>query len=413
MNDAAPRQAVMLTTDRRIDRRILLEADALEQAGWAVTVLALDGDPDALDDPRVQRVVTARQDPAAANPTQRWYARMRRWLPDWQVVAMLKELAWRTVVDRERFFSRLFDGAWRGRKARLVVAHDLPTLPAAVQLARDTGAALVYDSHELWCEQGFSRGERLRWEALERACIGRCQGVVTVNPSIAAELQRRYGLAHVGVVMNAEHPLRYEQPPRLFHACFGLPDPARVLLYQGGLMPGRNLEVLLDAFASMPLPEWHLVMMGDGPRLEALQQRARTGAAAARIHFRPAVAQHELLRYSASATVGLVPYRGDCLNNLYCTPNKLFEFVAAGLPVIASDLPELSRLVRGHGFGTTIPFDDARAAAAALHPLLADEARLQQWREAALEARETLCWRVEGARFVAEVDAALSLARAA
>src|SRR5581483_7458880 len=81
-----------------------------------------------------------------------------------------------------------------------IMAHDLPVLPAAVAAAKHHGARLVYDSHELYCEQEFEPQLQRMWSAIERRVIGACDTVITVNRSIAGELKRRYDLRNVDVV---------------------------------------------------------------------------------------------------------------------------------------------------------------------------------------------------------------------
>jgi glycosyltransferase involved in cell wall biosynthesis len=126
---------------------------------------------------------------------------------------------------------------------------------------------------------------------------------------------------------------------------FGLPVDKRIVLLQGGLSAGRNLEVLVDAMHYVKDPSVVLVVLGDGLLLRSLQKMAQQEGLAGRVYFHAAVPQNELLELTAAADAGVIPYQATCLNNHYCTPNKLFEFIAAGLPILATDLPEIRRLV--------------------------------------------------------------------
>jgi glycosyltransferase involved in cell wall biosynthesis len=389
-------RVLMLTKDAQIDRRILLEADSLEAAGWQVTILAMPHTvPDT--DPRVVRLQPAAQ---RERLVLRLYRTARRLLDDGPVMRSLRAFAWRHLVDQEQLFIKLFAPVLPNHPAEVVVAHDLPMLPVAMHAAALHGAKVAYDSHELFAEQEFSTSEKRMWRALEARTIGRCDLVTTVNPSIARELQARYGLDRVGVIYNAERCGPLPARERRFHAAFGLPTVARVLLFQGGFSVGRQLEHLVAAMASVRTPDVHLVLLGDGQLRQPLQQQAAAAGLQGRVHLHPAVPQSQLLAWTAAADAGVIPYQPTCLNNLYCTPNKLFEFIAAGLPILASDLPEIRAIVSGHGIGQLADLSSTDTIARAIDEFFADPARLEAWRGAVLRARQFLNWDVEGAKVV-------------
>jgi glycosyltransferase involved in cell wall biosynthesis len=172
------------------------------------------------------------------------------------------------------------------------------------------------------------------------------------------------------------------------------------LLYQGGLSTGRQLEALVSAMALVQVTGVHLVILGDGPLQPALQKLAVAPGAQGRVHLHPAVPQSELLAWTAAADAGVIPYQPTCLNNLYCTPNKLFEFIAAGLPILASDLPEIRAIVAGHGIGQLADLSSPSAIAAAIDRFFADRRQLAIWRDASQKARGILNWDEEGRKVV-------------
>jgi glycosyltransferase involved in cell wall biosynthesis len=392
-------KALMLTTDQVIDRRILLEADALEADGWSVTILAMPGRKQTAD-PRVVQIGGAsarRSTPGIAFPILRAYHDLRRRIPanaPW--MSRIKSLIWHGFLRPDMVLRSVMLPSALDHPADVVVAHDLPLLPAAVAVAKAHGAKLVYDSHELYCEQGFTPRVHRMWSKIERAHIGQCDAIITVNRSIAGELERRYGAAPVHVVQNAE---RGDGPApekgRLLHEAFGLPSSAAVVLFQGGLLPGRHLEALVDAMALVRAPSAHLVFLGDGPMVKKLRRRAERAGVGKRIHFHGAVPQHELLRFTASADLGLIPYQATCLNNLYCTPNKLFEYIAAGVPIVASDLPELRRVIGDNGIGLIIDAGSPETFARAIDLLIPDPGKLQDLRERVLAVSRRLNWEQE------------------
>ncbi len=393
-------QIVMLTNDRRIDRRILLEADSLEAAGWDVVIIAMTPDaPIARDDPRVVRLGAGT---AGQSALLSGYRGARALLPmNSKLMRFAKAFAWRFLADQEKFWVDLYLPTARQYVPRIFLAHDLPMLPVAAAAAKATGALYAYDSHELFAEQGFSARERDRWIGIERKHINGATVVTTVNESIADLLSNRYGVNDVTPILNAEHPFSGRENPRLFHQNLHLPHTARVLLYQGGLVATRNLETIVDAMALVEDESIVLVMLGDGQLRQTLESRASRAGLAHRVRILDAVPQDQLLAWSASADVGLIPYVADCLNTYYCTPNKLFEFIAAGLPILASDLPELRRFVTGNAIGLNADLTSPEAMAAAISSMFSDASRLQHFRESVLSARQEISWEREGARLAA------------
>lgn len=394
---------VMVTHDRQIDRRTLLEADSLEAAGWTVTILAMpNDDPGAADDRRVVRLGSGPAPvPGRENAVIGLYRTLRRLVPMGSpAMRAAKAFAWRYVVSQEDFYVKLFASAVAAHPADVYVAQDLPMLPVAVHAAQLHGAKLVYDSHELFAEQEFSEREKRVWREIEGRLIGRCDAVMTVNPSIARELEKRYAVPAVHVVHNAERAQAGSGRAKLFHERLQLPADALVLLMQGGLSAGRHLETLVAAMAHVANPRVHLVILGDGRLREDLQRQVARDRLSARVHLLPAVPQSELLAWTQAADAGVIPYQATCLNNYYCTPNKLFEFIAAGIPVLASDLPEIRRIVMGHGIGEVRQLADARQFGQAIDAFFGDASRLQSWRDGVARARQEVNWDVEGRKVV-------------
>jgi glycosyltransferase involved in cell wall biosynthesis len=401
MIDSSPRpaSAVMLTMDRRIDRRILLEADSLEEDGWQVTIVAMMLDPGDTDgDPRVVRIGGQTRIGSRNRFVLDAYRRVRQCLPmnHW-LMRRIKSAAWRYAVDQEAFYLQLFSETAARFSPTVFVAHDLPMLPVASVACRHGGVKLVYDSHELYSEQEFSTREKLRWAQIETKYIHGCDAVITINPSIARELERRYGIQNVQVVYNAERT-GGELPVnrRLFHEVFGLDREQKIVLFQGGLSAGRNLEVLVDALRHVRHPRVNLVILGDGQLRSALRDRVRRSGLSRRVHLHPAVSQARLIDFSASADAGVIPYQASCLNNYYCTPNKLFEFIAAGVPVIASDLPELRSIIDTHRIGRVGDMRTPETTARLIDETFQDPQQLHDWRAQLARARHIVSWEREG-----------------
>ncbi len=395
------RLVVMLTADRQIDRRITLEADSLEAAGWQVLIVGMPLDGGQDHDARVVRVGCD----AGVAPRENLILAAYRWLRgclpmNGAVMRWLKRMAWRYVVDQESFYTHLFLATALRYTPRVFVAHDLPMLPVAARAAHARGARLVYDSHELYSEQEFSEHERREWAQIEARHIGACDLVITVNHSIASELRRRYALSGVQVIYNAERTRQVPATSRHLHEAFGLSADKKIVLMQGGLSAGRHLEVLVDAMRFVHNRSVVLVLLGDGLLLNRLKKMALQPDLVGRVYFHAAVPQNALLELTAAADAGMIPYQATCLNNYYCTPNKLFEFIAAGLPILATDLPEIRRMVHEREIGLLGDTSTPKKLAVLLDEFFSDEQRFAAWKARVLVARKEICWEQEEKKLV-------------
>src|SRR5699024_9203182 len=145
--------------------------------------------------------------------------------------------------------------------------------------------------------------------------------------------------------------------PINLRALAGIPQDSKVVLYQGGLAAGRGLDVCVRAAAEFP-EDVHLIFIGKGRMREELQALAQELGVSDRVHWLPAVEPGELSAYTAAADVGLIPYQPVSRNNQYALPNKVFEYTGAGIPFVASDLPELRGIVEAARCGEVYdPFD--------------------------------------------------------
>jgi glycosyltransferase involved in cell wall biosynthesis len=230
-------------------------------------------------------------------------------------------------------------------------AHDLTAL-IAISSRLPASAAVVYDSHEIYLDTGT--GARLPGLArrilrtVEGRLARRAEFVVTVNEGVAAVLRRRYRLRRIVLVHNC--PPRWnppDPPPDRIRAATGIPADEPILLFHGSLAASRGIEQICAALCEPGLERAHAVFLGFGglrPWLETSSSELRQGD---RIHLLDAVPPEELLPWVASADIGLVPQQPTNLNLRLSTPNKLFEAIAAGIPVVASDFPEIARVVLG------------------------------------------------------------------
>ncbi len=242
----------------------------------------------------------------------------------------------------------------RGKQVVCLNCHSLPVLPLSVGIKLWKRCVLIYEPHELETETASMSGWRkpvAKW--VEHVLIRHVDAVCLVNQSIADRYKQAYHLKNVWIVKNV--PYRSEHNPvqtgQLREAIGLSPKSALLYIYQGGLVSGRGVECLIDAFERLP-PDKHLVLMGFG-ELESFVKEASLRHS--NIHFMPAVRPEEVKEYTVDADVGLSLAENVSLNNYLCLPNKLFEYVACGVPPIVSDFPEMGRLVDEFDCGWKIP----------------------------------------------------------
>ncbi|MEV3814094.1 glycosyltransferase family 4 protein [Aeromonas allosaccharophila] len=208
---------------------------------------------------------------------------------------------------------------------------------------------LIYDSHEFASndtpnQSAFSIKYK---KILEGMLIKFACGVINVSNSIANEYSHIYKIPKPYLVLNC--PLYHEQPKRnLFREYLGIRSDQTIFLYQGGLSKGRGIELLLEAFSNLDSDRNVLVCMGYGPLEGLIQKKAQQQIT---IFFHPAVTPDVLLNYTSSADYGVSFIEDSCLSYRYCLPNKMFEYLMAGLPVLTSNLFEMKRLVETEGVG--------------------------------------------------------------
>jgi len=277
---------------------------------------------------------------------------------------------------------------FRGIGARLVHANDLNVLPAGYLLARAWGAPLLYDSHELWTQLDADWSPLLRrlFGLIEGPLTRRSAAVVTVNRPIAAELAATYGIPMPVVVMNCpEAPVgRHLPDPELGRGGSGLAGGAEAaraplrVIYQGMLdNVGRGLEGVIDAGA---LVDGAVVTLrGPGAHIDVLQQHITNGTVR-NVKLEPPVPMVELVAALAPHDVGVVSYLPLSRNHLFSSPNKLFEYMSAGLAVICSDLPVLREVVTEADCGLLYDAGNVEALAKAMRRLAADRDLLARFK---------------------------------
>ncbi len=386
------RVVMLLDNDLSHDSRVQREAQALAAAGYIVTIIAR-----LYDKPLPYEEYSGSVRILRSNYLSQGWHRLR--------YAPLRKAYTFTSLLASGYPQPEFCRLAASQPADIIHAHDREMLRLGLRLARKQGALLIYDSHEFHpalVNEGIRSGIRHRiigqimrliHENTERRLIRFANQVITVNDSIARIMATTFNIPLPKVVMNCPD-LATPMPNPLLRRMAGLPDQAVAILYQGVMAPGRGLHQLIDSVPLLP-EHYHLIFLGYGPMEPALRQHVDRQNLAARLHFLPAVSPAELLDWSAAADIGIATIEAINDSKRYATPNKLFEYLMAGLPVVASDLPEMRRIMERACAGQMINTVDPPTIAAAIRAVI-ESPDYQRYREQGRAAAvERYNWTIE------------------
>jgi len=286
--------------------------------------------------------------------------------------------------------------------AEVYHASDMTALPACYIAARLRHKQVIFEPYELPLAQPWIT----RWRLLHavsvrimRNIVPHCAGVIVTSPSYAGELRRRYGGRTPVVIRNIPE---YQAPvtsDRLRRR-LGLDSAMRIALYQGDLQADRGLDVLVYA-ARFLTPGVVVVMMGGGEDRAVFERLIVQERVSDRVKIIPPVPYDELLLWTASADIGLIIFRTEAVSYQLALPNKLFEYVMAGLPVLASPLEAVVDLVEGYQVGRAVTSTSPQAVGLAINTMLSDhDARADMRRNALAAAKRDLRWEVESNRLL-------------
>jgi glycosyltransferase involved in cell wall biosynthesis len=368
----------------RTDVRVMREATALAEAGFSVSILDVEGERSVPDEENIHGVCVKHMIRAS------WFVSAR--FKPWFLIKFITMIIWGTFR-----LVRL--------PADVYHAQDQRALPACFMAAVIRRKPLVFDAHEL----PLSDGAVKRWRRLHALAtrflitvLPRCTGIITVSAPIAQEICNRYRIPEVSLVRNIP---AYQIVPRsnILRQHLGVSQDVRIALYQGGMQSNRGLDRLVRA-APFLGPDILIVMLGPTTRETQQQLRALIASegVADRVKILPPVPYAELLEWTASADVGLIIYSPDDSSNMkMCLPNKLFEYLMAGLPVLASELDAVVEVIKSYGVGQVVSSLAPADVGAAITDMVADPVALAEMRHHALDAaRQEFCWEKEKQRLL-------------
>ncbi len=390
------------------DARVLKEAQTLSSAGHHVTV-------HALHTPSVTQLRETLQggiDILRVPRSPFW--KYRKSTAPGKAGAVAKPA---TRLGSFRFFLRIVARLWTHfylllsmlrAKPEVIHAHDVNTLVTGWVAAKIAKARLVYDAHEISTSREGYAGLRKIVGVIERVLMPQADGTLTTTDARAKFFARAYHIPRPVVLQNRPRQQPIVQSNRIREE-LGLDRPWPIVLYQGGIQQGRGLERL--ARLAKDVPDAYFVFIGGGRLDGVLRAIVQEAGVADRVHFISTVTLAELPAYTASADIGVQPIENTCFNHFTTDSNKLFEYVQAGLPVVASDLPEIRRVVQEHDLGVLVKPGDSTALAAAIGTLVVDKALRLHYTEHARKASSRLSWESQEHKLVDLYDKVLVCAR--
>ncbi|MEY1640035.1 glycosyltransferase [Tenuifilum osseticum] len=276
-------------------------------------------------------------------------------------------------------------------RSDIIYSNDLDTLPGCALGSIVRCKKLIYDSHELFTEVPELIGRPITkffWRIQEKIFVKRAKAVITVSEGVANELKKRYNLKNVEVIRNV--------PIRTSTEVFK--DKQPIIIYQGALNMGRGIELAIEMMKQLPC--YKLLIVGKGDIEIKLRRQMLESDLSGRVQFLGQLTPENLRLVTPTAWLGLSLEEDMGLNYRYALPNKLFDYLAAHVPVLVSDLPEMKRVVEEYGIGIVAqsrkPIDLANQIADFFEDKEGYEITLKNVKKAA----EKLCWQNEEPRLL-------------
>jgi glycosyltransferase involved in cell wall biosynthesis len=360
------RAVITVISDVKTDQRVLKHSSLLTETGFEVTIIGRRCHEEEVL-PEVNNQIVRLRVPFSKGP--------------------LMYLSFNIRL----FFSLLF------RRADLYLANDLDTLLPAFMISKLFRRELIYDSHEYFTGQHGLAERRLKqnvWKWIERRTLPRVKWMITVSSSIADLYREEYGVSAV-VVRNVSMP----SSGSVIHSRSdtGAGDDDLLAVFQGsGINPGRGAEELIDAMAITT--GVRLLIIGSGDAIDSVKKLAATRGVSHKVKFMNRMPWEEMMSYTRCCDVGLSLDKDTCVNQRYSLPNKLFDYITAGIPVIASPLTEVKTLVEGYGCGVILSEVTQAAIAETLSHFRNDKLFLESLKRKAKQAAEDLTWEKEKKR---------------
>ncbi len=352
---------VLVSNDLEFDQRVRKVCDTLQTLGYDITLVG-------------RKLSTSRD---FARPYE--IKRFRLWFS--------KGALFYAHLNLRLFFYLI------SKKTDIILANDLDTLMPAFLISKLRGKKLVYDSHEYFTEAEGLTGRRFQksvWERIEGWIFPKLKNVYTVNESIANIYQDKYRVK-VRIVRNIPELRNFEKVKNRID--IRLPSDKFVMILQGAYIdPDRGGREAVESLEF--LEDVLLIIIGSGREMPLLKEMARQPRYKDKLIILDKMPFTELMQYTMNADLGLTLDKPLHLNYKYSLPNKLFDYIHAGIPVLASNLPELNRIITEYKVGFLIDDTTPEKIASKVNEIRSSN-QLNEAKAACVKARTILNWQNE------------------
>jgi len=280
------------------------------------------------------------------------------------------------------------------KKVDILVANDLDTLLPNYLISRLKKIPLVYDSHEYFTGVPEIQERKFVlwvWRMIEKKIFPKLKYVYTVSHPIARQYHTEYGV-EVGVVRNL--PVRWESNSHVAHSPHDQQPGKHVIILQGtGINIDRGAEEAVEAMKSVENAV--LWIIGSGDVMNDLKQKVTLHKLSEKVLFYDRMPYEELKEYTKRGSIGLSLDKDTNPNYRMSLPNKLFDYIQAGIPILASDLPEVGKVIREYRLGELIESHDPLHIAEKINDMLSSEEKIKEWQTNLKHAASELCWEKE------------------
>lgn len=406
------------------DARVLREATALSEAGYEVDVIAIH-DPDDPKLPKIEKinnftVKRVKRYPDIYVKLKGIKKRISQFkkkvlskklykvlllipllisLPFLIVIKMvIYLLKWTSIPKTYIRFSILLRMIREGLKKDYDIyhSHDLNTLPQGYICKLIRKKKLIYDSHEVQTSRTGYKGKKYYY--LEKFLIKRIDKMIMTTNMRAEYTAKKYGIEKPVVIHNYPFFRKIRERNVDLYSMLNIPREEPILLYQGGMQEGRGLEKIIEAIP------WFkrgvVVFIGDGKLKDKIIKMCEKRNLNERVRFLPKVPVDELLNYTQNAYLGFQVLQNICFNHYSTLSNKLFEYIMAEVPVIASDFPEIRRVVEGNKVGLVIDPHESKNISLVVNFLLDNTDLYRVFKDNCKKAKLKYNWNNEKLNFV-------------
>ena len=279
-------------------------------------------------------------------------------------------------------------------QADILLSNDLDTLPANFLVSKIKGIPLVYDSHEYFTGvPELSQRPKVKaiWKRIESFIVPKIQYAYTVNSSIAQLYEDEYKIKFNVIRNMPEVKFQIRTDLDIIKRELRLPsDKATIILQGAGINIQRGAEEAVQAMQYVE--NAILLIIGSGDVIPALKLMVVELRLNEKVKFEPKKSPSELFHYTLCADLGLSLDKNTNLNYRFSLPNKIFDYIQAGVPILASDLPEVKKIIEGYNIGCISPDHNIKNLATLMNKMIDNKEMRLTWQENLKAASQELNW---------------------